>query len=273
MTRSCGCRTASPHHRRPRVHRCVCVLFRSWRVSAASRPKQCSGPVATLLEIRAEPHLELLAIESVNIRKARDHNGKLLEPSSPVARRSYLNRSCWSTLRVGPRWEKASWMIVWLPGLATCSGRADLAGIIEARFLVRRNCLACPPRFQAVGNVRRQTRRSLAVRARRCMTTAWPRSRCTSTIWTACSPLRPRATIYSASAPEWSSCRPTGRTARWPGAARYKGRPLPREKFVPPDAAEVRITFANVPQDGKGLRLVLMAWQTVRMEVEFALGK
>jgi hypothetical protein len=53
-----------------------------------------------------------------------------------------------------------------------------------------------------------------------------------------------------------------------------KGRSLPRTKLIRNDDAGLcALSFRDVPNDGKGLRLVLMAPHIVRTEMEFTLGK
>jgi hypothetical protein len=233
------------------------------------------GPVATVLEICAEPHLDLLAIDAVRIRKVRAHDGKLLLLASSVAQRPVHVPELLVDAEGRHVLGKAGWLIpIWLPGLTHLQPPRELAGVIEARFLVRRACLTIPAPLEATGKTFAGKRGvSLTVRAGAISSDG--------TVTFTLQLDHPNGLLAAGPGDHMQRIRPGVVIARDPLAGLLdglelqdaKGRALPRKELVRHDDAGLCvITFRDVPDGGKALRLVLMARQVVRIETEFALG-
>lgn len=237
---------------------------------------QYGGPVATVLEIRAEPHLDLLAVDAVRIRKVRAHDGKLLVLAGSVPQRPVHVPELLVDAEGRPVLGKAGWLIpIWLPGLTHLQPPQELAGVVEARFLVRRNCLTIPAPLEAVGKTFAGKRGvSLTLRA----AAISPDDTVTLTVQLD----RPDGLLAAGPGDHMQRIRPGVVIARDPltalldGLELYDatGRSLPRKELVRNDDTGLCVvSFRDVPDGGKGVRLVLMARHVVRMEMEFTLGK
>jgi hypothetical protein len=237
---------------------------------------QYGGPVAAVLEICAEPHLDLLAIDAVRIRKVRAHDGKVLMLAGSVTQRPVHVPELLVDAEGRPVHGKAGWLIpIWLPGLTRLQPPRELAGVIEARFLVRRTCLTIPAPLEAVGKTFAGKRGvALTVRA----AAISPDGTVTLTVQLE----HPDGLLAAGPGDQMQRIRPGVVIARDPLAALLdglelhdaKGRPLPRADLVRHDDAGLCVvSFRDIPEGGKGLRLVLMARHVVRMEMEFTLGK
>jgi hypothetical protein len=220
-----------------------------------------------VLEVLADPRLDLVAIDSAKIGSARGSTWML-----PTAAPQPLLVDAAGRPVLG----KAAWLIpVRFPESKT---PAELTGVIEARFLVRRPCATVPSPIAAAGKTI-VGQRGVALSVREAQVSEDGRATLTVHLD------HYDGLLASGPGDHLQRVRPGLVLARDPLATLLdglelqdeRGRPLPREELRQLDAhatgVTYRATFSSVPPDARGLRLVLMARQTVRVQVEFTLAK
>jgi hypothetical protein len=123
---------------KPRRAACLSGPFRVRALSWLKDPltRQPDDPAQTILEIRAEPHLDLVAIDALRIARVAGAKAKPVEFAPPVAQRVPLSPGLLLDGNGRAVQGKSAWLVpVALPDLA--GELREIVGSIEARFLVR----------------------------------------------------------------------------------------------------------------------------------------
>jgi hypothetical protein len=259
---------------------CVCPPLRVRAVSylqplPAFDPGTRRDFFTTMLELRTAPHVSLWAIDEVVIRQAHDEDGKPLALADPVALRLPADEPVLLVDAAGQRVRgREAWLIpVRLPDVDPITKLRELGGRITARFLVRQMCVtarlsAAQQTFAGMRGVRLAVQK---VEAGAATMTVTLRIEQTSDLLAA----GPQAHVQRQSPGVVVTRSPL--TALVDGLELHdaKGRALSRASCERLDDAGpgvlCRAVFNDVPGDRKDLQLVLMAWLTVRVDVEFAM--
>ena len=225
-------------------------------------------PDQAMLEIRAEPHLDLVGIDAVRITRVTMAEGKAISFATPIAQ----------TVPQGPALlvdgsgratqGRAAWLVpVSLPELKM--EPREIAGVIDARFLVRHPVVSIPAPAQASGKT---------LSGLRGMTLTIEQADTEDGVTTLTVQLdRLDALLATGPGEHEQRIRPGVVATRDPLAVLLegltlrdaKGRPLPREDFQRLGGGKsVRCRLSYV--GGPDVQLVLMAPLLVGVEVTFA---
>jgi hypothetical protein len=112
------------------------------------------GPVGGVVEVWADPHLDLLGIDEVRVTRGRDHAGLALPLPSPVVLRPLPESPPLFTdagLSRSALGRAGRLVPLRLAGLAPLLPPRELAGVVTARLLIRGACVTVPEPRSAAG--------------------------------------------------------------------------------------------------------------------------
>ena len=120
----------------------------SWVKDPLSR--RDNDQAQTMLEIRAEPHLDLVGMDAVRITRIKTADGKRAEFATPIDQKVPPAPALLTDTDGRALQGKSAWLIpVALPEVKEEPG--EIAGVINARFLVRHPVVTIPSPAKATG--------------------------------------------------------------------------------------------------------------------------
>ncbi len=231
----------------------------------------------TVLEIRADPHLNLWSIDEVRISRVRDEQDQAVKLTEAIlqavpapAEELLIDEAG----RAVPR--RYAWHVpVLLPGLPPLMEPRELSGVVTARFVLHQACVTIPTPLAATGRT--------VMGMRGVTLTVQKVERSDDGTATFVLRLEDYARLLNDGPDAYVRRIRAGFVAkRTPLAALLdgfelhdsRGRLLPRSTCErvdgPGPGVHCRVVFNEVPADALGLQLVLAARVIVRTEVEFA---